>query len=77
MSPEDFALLKLAFKAELAASEGTAPRLLQTADTARADALEAVGLMNKAQVQWHGQQLLGYVLTMRGRHEYLKAAHQD
>jgi hypothetical protein len=77
MDKEDIALLKQAFQAELNAAEHGTPRMWRTEPSERADALEATGLLNKSLAQWQGETISGYELTARGRHEYLKATHQD
>ncbi len=75
MDKEDLDLMKLAFQEELAAVDEGRPAVLQAEDTARADALEAAGMFNKARVMRNGVEVFGYELTRAGRHAYLKAIH--
>jgi hypothetical protein len=77
MDSEDLALLKQVFKAELAASVDGSPPVWQSEGSARADALEAAGLLDKSLREWRGTSLKGYELTRAGRHAYLLAIHQD
>lgn len=75
MDTEDIAFLKLVFKAELAGNARGTPRLYQSEDSARGEALVATGYLNKSAVEWQGQTLRGYEFTMAGRHAYLNAIH--